>query len=78
MKNDLFSVISKIIITVCFICISATFIYTGCQIRGLRERTERFQRWNDIRQQIDTTTQYNAIVMYEKMKQIEDSILNNK
>lgn len=74
MKDTLYNIIINGLSAVCLIIISITFLYVGCQTHRMNEDLEHWNRYHDLKQQYDTTTQYNRLVLYHKMVAASDSI----
>lgn len=78
MKDTLFNIICKGIITICVIICSCTFIHMGNQLNKVTELNKQFERYNNLIEQYDTTTSYNRIVIYPQIMELSDSIKNTK
>lgn len=74
MKDTLYNIIINGLSAICLIIISITFLYVGCQANRMNEDIEKWQRYQDMKHQYDTTTQYNRLVLYHKMVAASDSI----
>lgn len=74
MKDTLYNIIINGLSALCLIIITITFLYVGCQANSMHEDIEKWQQYKELKQQYDTTTQYNRLVLYHKMVAASDSI----
>ena len=73
MKDTLYNVIIKGCVAICFMAMTISFLYMGCQSQGI---VRQLDRYNNLIEQYDTTTQYNRMVLYPQIKACGDSILS--
>lgn len=74
MKDTLYNVIIKGIMTICMVVCTCTLLYVGCETK--KANTIR-QQYNSYLEQYDTTSAYNKLIIYEKMRELEDSLKKN-
>lgn len=69
MKDTLFNVIAKGIITVCMIVMAASMIGLNVKMNNyITEYNKAYNTYQQLIEQYDTTTNYNKIVLYPKIK----------
>lgn len=69
-KDTLYDKIINGIITICWIVCTCTLLFVGYETK--RANTIR-QQYNSYLEQYDTTSVYNKLIIYEKMRKMENS-----
>jgi len=73
MKDTLFNVIAKGIITVCMIVMAASMIGLNIRMNNyIKEYNKAYNTYQQLTEQYDTTTSYNKIILYPKIKAFGD------
>ena len=73
MKESIYNIIIKTLFIICFITMTVVMTYVGC--RGNNQFMNHYEIYNSLKEQYDTTTQYNRMVLYPQIKACGDSIL---
>lgn len=69
MKDTLFNVIAKGIITVCMIVVACSMIVLNVKMNNYtKDYNKAYNTYEQLIEQYDTTTNYNKIVLYPKIK----------
>lgn len=69
MKDTLFNVIAKGIITVCMIVVACSMIGLNIRMNNyIKEYNKAYNTYEQLIEQYDTTTIYNKMVLYPKIK----------
>ena len=69
MKDTLFNVIAKGIITVCMIVVACSMIGLNIRMNNyINEYNKAYNTYEQLIEQYDTTTNYNKMVLYPKIK----------
>ena len=75
MKDTLYNVIVKGIITVCMIVCAYSMVSVNIKMNHyIKEYNNKFEQYNNMVQQYDTTTTYNKLVLYPQIKALGDSL----
>lgn len=73
MKDTLFNVIAKGIITVCMIVMAASMIGLNIRMNNYtKDYNKAYNTYEQLIEQYDTTTNYNKIILYPKIKAFGD------
>jgi len=71
-ENSPFDVICNVAFFICLLLCTCCFLYMGCEFqRNNKEIQEKYDKYLQLKQEYDTTTPYNKLVTYEKMKAME-------
>ncbi len=73
--NTYYNIIMTGLSALCFTIIAVTLLNMSCTHNKI---TKQFERYNALIEQYDTTTNYNRMVLYPKIKAVSDSILSEK
>ena len=69
MKDTLFNVIAKGIITVCMIVVAASMIGLNIKMNNyIKDYEKAYNTYQQLTEQYDTTSNYNKLVLYPKIK----------
>ena len=75
MKDTLFNVIAKGIITVCMIVVAASMIGLNVKMNNyIKDYNKAYNTYQQLIEQYDTTTNYNKMVLYPKIKAFEENL----
>lgn len=75
MKDTLYNVIVKGIITVCMIVCAYSTVRVNIKMNHyIKEYYTKVKEYNAMVQQYDTTTTYNKMVLFPKIKALGDSL----
>ena len=69
MKDTLFNVIAKGIITLCMIVVACSMIGLNVRMNNyIKDYEKAYNTYQQLIEQYDTTSNYNKIVLYPKIK----------
>ena len=69
MKDTLFNVIAKGIITLCMIVVAASMVVLNIRMNNyIKDYNKAYNTYQQLIEQYDTTTSYNKIILYPKIK----------
>lgn len=75
MKDTLYNIIVKGIITVCMIVVAASMIGLNIRMNNyIKEYNKAYNTYEQLIEQYDTTTNYNKMVLYPKIKAFEENL----
>lgn len=75
MKDTLYNIIVKGIITVCMIVVAASMIGLNIKMNNyIKDYNKAYNTYEQLIEQYDTTSNYNKIVLYPKIKAFEDTL----
>lgn len=73
MKDTLYNVVVKGIITVCMVIIAASMIGLNIKMNNyIKDYNKAYGTYQQLIEQYDTTTNYNKMILYPKIKAFED------
>lgn len=71
--DTLYNIIVKGIITVCMVIMAASMIGLNIRMNNyITEYNKAYNTYQQLTEQYDTTTNYNKLVLYPKIKAFED------
>lgn len=75
MKDTLYNIIVKGIITVCMIVVAASMIGLNVKMNNyIKDYNKAYNTYQQLIEQYDTTTNYNKMVLYPKIKAFEENL----
>ena len=75
MKDTLYNIIVKGIITVCMIVVTASMIGLNVKMNNyIKDYNKAYNTYQQLIEQYDTTTNYNKMVLYPKIKAFEENL----
>ena len=72
MKDTLYNIIVKGIITICMIIVAASMIGLNIKMNNyIKDYNKAYSSYQQLIEEYDTTTNYNKMVLYPKIKAFE-------
>lgn len=73
MKDTYYNIIVKGIITVCMVVMTVSLIGLNIKMNNyIKEYNNTYSTYQQLIEQYDTTTNYNKMILYPKIKAFED------
>ena len=74
MEESLYKIVCRGIITLCMLALTLSSIYVGCELEKANQLNEKIIEYYELRQQYDTTSTYNKMVLYPRLTALADTI----
>ena len=74
MGNTYFDIIVKTIYALCFMLCACTLFNIALCLNNLYSYREKVKRYDELSAQYDTTSTYNRLVIYPRIKALGDSL----
>ena len=73
MKDTLYNIIVKGIITVCMVVMAGSMIGLNIKMNNyIKDYNKAYSTYQQLIEEYDTTTNYNKMILYPKIKAFED------
>lgn len=73
MKDTLYNIIVKGIITICMVVVAASMIGLNIKMNNyIKDYHKAYNTYQQLIEEYDTTTIYNKMILYPKIKAFED------